>query len=517
MKIGILESKKRNFSPAVVEPNLFIGGVANSIPNANALASKLNILESDITNFLVVGKNIQALINVQYIIPINCFAGDTEITFFIDYEKCIGVDVGGLANCHILSKVELRNATIVSGQAFISTSGVDIFKEISLPEVITVEGDGVFQSFDNGGAIYLPKAQTLGNTLGNDLIFQFNSSALKLYLNQFLQTSNNGNEEGDITYARSLGCEITYIANNTKPNQITDLTSSQKFATLVELDFTPPTSLNTVESYQVFVNGVYNSRYLPGTTISAISLQPGTNYNIQLVAIDEYYNKSELSNVLNITTFTMALSPVPVATLGSFYQLNELHGVVKNIFSENYTGTNYGCKRGIPGLYATAYRLNGSSNYFTIPNPGISTKASINFWVKLKNHIPTAGSRTGLALLNTQDASSHYPFTNGQIYLSLFSNTRKQVGTGIIADRTVRHMVTVTANEETNVWKFYQNAQLVFTGTVGSIGINSVLEIGRSGGTVWGDFEIDELSIDLTDLTQTQINTYFNNGKGITL
>ena len=89
MKAGIVESKK-NVAAPTFEANTFIGGVTDILPTKTALASKLNISESNISFFQIVGDEIQVKINVDYAISINAWRY-TNITYYIEKNegRCI--------------------------------------------------------------------------------------------------------------------------------------------------------------------------------------------------------------------------------------------------------------------------------------------------------------------------------------------------------------------------------------------------------------------------------------------
>lgn len=135
-------------------------------------------------------------------------------------------------------------------------------------------------------------------------------STCVFYVPTALETSNGGNREQLVEFLEDTqGCTIVYIDNETPPNEVTDLAVVLISSGSVVLSWTAPTSTNTVEFYEVWIDDGVTSwhKYFPkqhmfssGSTLS--NLTSSTNYNIKIVAVDEYYNKSGYSNTINITT-----------------------------------------------------------------------------------------------------------------------------------------------------------------------------------------------------------------------
>ena len=205
-----------------------------------------------------------------------------------------------------------------------------------------------------------------------------------------------------------------------------------------------------------------------------------------------------------------------------YYKLNEASGTVINDSKGSYTGSliGVGGTLGVAGKLETALLIDGfSATRIERTSAGmpITTQASFNLWLKLRVHIPANQQQSGIVNLNTVTQSSHYPFTDGNIYSSILTNVRKTVGVGIVADRTQWHMLTITANTSTNVYKVYQNGTLIFTGTVGTLSLISTLQFGRSQGGQTLDGTMDELSLWNVELTQANITDIYNGGAGINL
>jgi len=166
------------------------------------------------------------------------------------------------------------------------------------------------------------------------------------------------------------------------------------------------------------------------------------------------------------------------------------------------------------------YFAGGGNKRMSLTNLGSyfsgKTGATFNTWIKLENHIPTVEKYTGIADFNTLTDSTLnlYPYTDGDIYLGFFAQTRKTIGQGIISDRTQWHMITITSDFGSNVWKFYQNAQLVHTSTVGTITYKNFIIAEQGVYTFNGS--MDEMSFHTRALTGTEIVAVYNMGEGMT-
>ena len=116
--------------------------------------------------------------------------------------------------------------------------------------------------------------------------------------------------------ARELGCTLIEVTDTTKPNQITDLSFSNITSSSVDVSFTPPISTNNLDFYEVYIerqdldywheirvqqrNTIHQEIIGSGDTIN--NLLANVDYKIKIVACDEFWNKSEISNEIEITT-----------------------------------------------------------------------------------------------------------------------------------------------------------------------------------------------------------------------
>ena len=186
---------------------------------------------------------------------------------------------------------------------------------LELPELTEIwvqnTGKSNFTNLSGLKRCYMPKLSTITYPSGQTKSFIGTiPSTCVFYLPTALETSNGGNREQLVEYLEDTqGCTIVYIDNETPPNEVVDLAAVLISSGSVVLSWTTPTSTNTVEFYEVWIDDGVTSwhKYFPkqhmfssGSTLSGLT--SSTNYNIKIVAVDEYYNKSGYSNTLNITT-----------------------------------------------------------------------------------------------------------------------------------------------------------------------------------------------------------------------
>ena len=191
--------------------------------------------------------------------------------------------------------------TVSLGSSHIFQGCVSL-KKILLPECTRFGGYYMLNSVPFTH-FYGPKMITaFGDSVGNDACFNINGTGV-LILNTALQTCNSGQPDGDLQIAVTRGYSVRYVTNFTPLNIITNLSTGTIYNTTVQLNFTPPTSVNGVDFYEVYLNGErFNSKEIKNSGEFITGLTPATNYNIRIVAVDMFYNKSELSNTVNVST-----------------------------------------------------------------------------------------------------------------------------------------------------------------------------------------------------------------------
>lgn len=187
--------------------NTYIGGVGGVITTATALATKLGISPSDITDFEIYGtNNIRCNVNINYSIPFRTFnftGGHfpyNVITHFVDIEgRCISLDTQtfqGQSNLDFIFLPNLSSGGINGSQGFRFCTGLT---------VAYFYGDSGFNR--------------LGSTTGNDGVFGGSASTgLDIYIRDFFQTINSGSPDGDLTAVTFDS--ITYLSSSAIPSAV---------------------------------------------------------------------------------------------------------------------------------------------------------------------------------------------------------------------------------------------------------------------------------------------------------
>jgi len=208
-------------------PNTFIGGVASTIPDAQTLATKLDVSTNDIGYFGTVNNDIEAAVNINYGVPAMWNIADYQnITKYLDNAGKATSFRGRLENLSFLTEVWFPEILIILNYTFRYTALVNV----DFPKATTLGGIGAFMDNYNLTTVNLPELLTItsGNTdgcfrrtglqtLNIPKCTSIGTSAFygipvcDITCNSFLATSNNGGENAEIARARTAGCTITYV------------------------------------------------------------------------------------------------------------------------------------------------------------------------------------------------------------------------------------------------------------------------------------------------------------------
>jgi hypothetical protein len=272
------------FGRSNYKTNTYIGGIGASINTPALLATKLGISSSRIKLFRVIDNDIEcAIIGGSYEVKGFYYSDTDQITYYKDPTGIVsGIGYQGFYNTGLIEGY-FPSATYISSAAFDQNLYPSGKPKNRLKK------------------LYIPLVTIIGTTTGNDSVFRSgNLNSGKIWANSILQTINSGGVEGDLAFL-ATGNTVAYITDFTKPNQVTTLTSGKIYNTNIELNFAIPDTTNPIDYYEIYVDGVYrNDIKKNGDVIS--NLTPNTNYRINLIVVDVFYNKSVLSNTLNVLT-----------------------------------------------------------------------------------------------------------------------------------------------------------------------------------------------------------------------
>lgn len=316
------------FGGTKAKANTFIGGVASTITTSGALATKLAIASNRITNFKIVGSNIECRISGSYVMTENCWNGDTSIIYYYDKDGLVSNLLNfSFANTPNLKRLEFKGVINLTGGYIVRYDVLTSRKiEVFLDNCISITSVAFYDGYYHNLLIYAPRVTVLGASPSvNNNVFYRVKTGSTLYLNPFLQTSNAGAEEADVAYTRGLGTTIRYVTNFTAPNPITNLSVGTIYGTAVQLNFTAPSSTNAIEFYEVYVNGVYKNN-ISGSGSYATGLSLNTAYTIEVKPVDIFYNKST-SNVVSATTANAPVAPFTDVDANAYISAATLTGI----------------------------------------------------------------------------------------------------------------------------------------------------------------------------------------------
>jgi len=480
-------------------PNListtFMEGIGTTTTKS-LLASKLGIAEANILEFLKEGDSITAKINAPYNLP-----SQFPTKAFKDVE---GQAQKTTTQGYLRSGIQVFYSTSLNALGARTFLGTGSLAYCVIPNVVTVDPYPGYYIFDLDG--------------------KPNLNQLTVCFPLAWQTSNAGNPHQEAQYVIDNGGTVTYGNPQdydfliTKPSKPTNLNLIAIKGTLAKFSFTSTTSVNPILRHEIYINGVYKGNVKVGEDYVSFDL-PSTQYSVTIQTVDTYFNRSILSTPLIVNTLSEAHSG-----LNSIY---ELQGASPGIIADSYVSGNgivtgeytQGVLEGKVKAKAIYLGLRGS---IQVPNKGITKKATFNIWMRKEFNADTY--RSGFARFNNSNAQGHYRYSNNNIYSDNFSSVRKTMGSGLIADiTTAMHMVTITADQDTNQWKFYQNGVLYTTSSVGDLFNNiwDIFEIGTSGlaftsptNTLSWYGWAEQIMFFHKALTQTEIDYWYNGGLG---
>jgi len=288
-----------------VRVNTYIGGIGTVVSTKTLLATKLGIASSRISNFSIIGNNIQCRISGGYTLSNSSFLEDTNVTYYLDK--------GGLIND--VEMHQFKGALNFSGELILDgvlsmtssyTKRFGYLCRIICKNVTSLSGVSLHGSANTGDSPYLrsvyyfPNVTNMGGSSINKDIFYGIVSKSYIYAHPSMATNNLGGPDGDLVAATTAGAIVRYVTDFTLPEPISDVSVGVIHSTSVELLFTEPYAVNMIDYYDVYVDGTYNCSCNP-VHVYAQGLNPGTTYRIEVYAVDMFFNRS-ISNAVYATT-----------------------------------------------------------------------------------------------------------------------------------------------------------------------------------------------------------------------
>lgn len=326
-----LRMRKRSFVP-----NTFIGGIGDTINTPELMATKISTDIKHIKNFKVdSNNNISFYVGVDYNFINPGFDG-MPITYYIDLDSKAkysetsqvifrtysmkAVLLNGLTGVRSsmfryasIPFLNLENIEISSNSYLFATA--DTAHSLRLPELTNVSLS--FASGSNITRCYIPKVTSWYNDNNVNTPFINISLGCKIYVKPSELTAYGGQPPFALTYARDTrGAILISVDDFTPPSQVIDLSADLITTSGCRLNFSAPSSINLLSFYEVWVErqdlgeweterviqryNYYKEVELSGDTIEG--LISGVSYRVKIIACDVYWNRSEFSNEITVTT-----------------------------------------------------------------------------------------------------------------------------------------------------------------------------------------------------------------------
>ena len=480
-------------APVILAENTFIGGVASTLYTPGLLAAKLGIDVSRIANFSVVGSDIKCRITGE--IYNLLFQNDTNITYYKDTDNLVkSLSTNYASSTTKLLKIEFNGVTSI-GTNITNTCKVT---EIILPNCIST--GPLYSSTNSVKNLYIPRVTNLAGTSGQDDPQSINIMATDgiIYANPILATNNAGSPDGDLSYVINAGIAVRYVTNFTIPNPVTTLTTGIIYNSWIQLNFTPPSATNTIDYYEVYVNGFFSNKiYASGEY--ARGLSPSTSYNITIYAMDIFYNKSLVSNNVIESTNTTNV-PYAFSNIVSYYKMG--NNVVDSIESNYSVPTRITYVAGLNGQRAV---FNGSNSKINCSNISYLqlTNGSVGCVLKASS---SGSSYRGIVVKQ----NAYGLFLNNGVLVLYDWTAGAERNTGVNINDGLNHVLTLTFQSGvTNGTKVYIDGNLVLTTTITVLNQNVPLVIGAGGvGTQFINAQIDEVTIWNKELNATEVSEF---------
>ena len=494
------------FGGSKLKANTFIGGVASTITTSGALATKLGIASNRITNFKIVGSDIECSISGSYSIPFQCFYQDTNITSYVDIDGLV-TDLGDnvFRETTKIKELNFKGIITLNGKFADRESQIQL---VYLKNCTSILGNFYNDFYPSKKVFYIPSVTTLGATSGDNGVFYnaATSANCTIYAHPSLQTSNGGAPDGDLALAISNGATVRYVTNFTAPSPITNLSVGNVYGTAIQLIFTAPSSTNTIDYYEVWQNGVNTGKRITASGEYIVGLTLNTAYTFQLIPVDIFFNKST-SNTIAVTTATTG---VPTIGLVSYYKLDSNSN--DNWGSNNGTDTSVSY---VAGKIGNAGSYNGTTSKTVIGNPAnlqLST-GTISCWIKASASGGSYRSIFGKTL------AYNMFLLDGVLIVYNWSSygTTGNKSTGINLNDNLWHHIAFVFESGTALNYLYIDGVLKLTFSWAVLNQSDNFCIGSSNSIQNINALIDEGTVYSTKLTQNEIDLIYNSGNGTTL
>jgi len=521
--------------------NVFIGGVSGTINTPALLAAKfLNypsgtaFSASNIQNFTINGSDIECYIGVDYQIKFAAFRNNLSVTYYEDYLSCKRInfaaffgDTGFVMN---LKNVFFENVLSLGSNAFNQDGSNGLLETAIFPNCTSMEGVRTFWHIANLRVCYMPKCVSIGSSVADNQVFASCSNKLKVYAEPTMATINAGGVEGDLAYVTdTLLGQVAYVTNFTAPDPVTTLAAATVYATGVKLTWTTPASINRIDYYELYINGVF-SKNITGNELFLWNLTNGATYTFELIAVDNFYNKSTISNMITqvINGSDVINGSLLISDLIAYYKLNNN----TYDFFENYNGTGTAITYAA-GKVGDAAVFNGKRSFITIAdNDAFSFTDGTNdkpFSIAMQVKFTSLGGANGSWLIDKRQFGTagnqewQLIYFQGKLSLSLLNYNTVDYIQGyqtISPTLNVWHSIIATydgSGLHTGIKVYFNKSAAASTSLMSGtytkmINSTSILTLGKRGFTAAGYLSgsEDEVIIFNKALNQTEVDYIYD-------
>ncbi len=513
--------------------NTFIGGIGDVFNTVESFANFINTPTSDVLNFEVEDGNIRCYVATDYSLSSQHFTDYPNIlTYWNDIDgRCKSlknytfrdqpnnrfVNLPGVLdfdNHTFVGNNSLRAAffdSLQTGRFFgLFENITEDLKMFYAPELTTDEAQFDYADNNFGGCqnLYIPKLENIGYEVINNNQFAQSPQNVNIWTNPILETINDGNEEGDLAYARTnKNANIYYTTNSdirVPPENINDLEYQiillENGTYEITFNFTTPNSVNPISYYEIWIGKNWDNTFVGEITNSNDSIILGEipiDYYFTIRTIDKFYNFSSSNRVL-ITQLNEDINNSDLRLINkSFYDVNDVwvylpfnqsYDEIINNYDGIGTNTNFNYSNGIFGLI-----FNGNDSYVQLPDEATyNTTQTIRFWFNIYSEpesfysLYNKGSDStngwGVQIIFEGDAITTYIVTSNTEY--------KIIGSLTNFEYNILHHCVVIYDIENNNLSLYLNSQLLgqttFSGTSPLRGTGNLF-LGAKNTTETGD------------------------------
>lgn len=316
------------------KPNTFIGAIGDIINTTELLAAKITAELRFVKNFKVdSNNNISFYIGVDYSFKTSAFDG-MAITYYIDVDNKNNNVHQTIFRTRDLKAILSNNANSISASGLryasvpflnlpnmTSASGSFNFASANIAHSLRLRNlTNVTPSFASGSNLtrcYIPKVTSWYNENNINSPFERISLGCKIYVKPSELTAYGGQPPYALKNARDTrGATLVAVHDFTPPSRVIDLSANSISYSSFNLVFNAPPSANAMSFYEVWIErqdlgeweterviqryNYYKEVEFSGDTIGGLT--SGVTYKVKIIACDIYWNRSEFSNEITITT-----------------------------------------------------------------------------------------------------------------------------------------------------------------------------------------------------------------------